>query len=393
MWSWLKNNKVNIFLVILFSVLLMGGLALPDGNYVVHDKPDLFAASDAFIHYIWADALKDRGQYDVYPDYFSYGYKDVIAYNPPLFYHIVVIFSQMAMIPLYDACYFLIIFACIVGILALFLLIRKYYGDDVAFLSMPITLLLFFDRHYTLFTYGTWIYALASVFMIAMFYWIDDKELVILMLSAMVLTHTSEFIFAVGFIGLYILIKRFSNIKEQIMNVLTAMLITSYYLYIFYFTWLSNNPYHFAVEYASQYTGMVVMTMSSFGWVFGIILILGFIAVLIKRDHRLIHACHRLYKPYRFRLESIPDKVLLAPILCSLLWIPILLTLQAFALLQEDKFYDPYSFHNHFGGHLNTNASRVHSEHIALFNMECHPSNKRTHRSRFQTIIFLFDRY
>jgi hypothetical protein len=279
----IKDNKQSIFLAVVFIIFLYIAIAAPFNNQLVHNQPTGYMASDALIHYIWAEALNDQGGWMTYPAYFAYDYNDTIAYNPPLLYQVSVIFSQVSNIPLYDAIYFLVLFSSLVAVLATFLLIKRHFSENVAYLSIPLTAFLFLGPHYTLFTWGTWIYAVASLFLIALFYLIDEPFYVILLLMAMIITHTSEFIFAVGFIGVYILFKKFTNIKQQIFNVSAAVILSSYYLYIFYNTWMQVTPYQFSIDFASDYTGMIVMTFGDFGWIAGAMIVAGMLLALFTK--------------------------------------------------------------------------------------------------------------
>lgn len=276
-------HKEKAFLLVFFLLLFFFAIARPFDYQLAHDKPYGYYASDAFIHYIWAESLKDSGGWRHYPSYFALNYNDTIAFNPPLLYQVSVILSNFSHIPLWDTILFLTIFSVIAAILAIFLLIKKHFSDTIAYLSLPLTAFMFIGLHYTLFSWGIWIYAVASVFLVAMFYLIDEPLAVILLLVAMIHTHTSEFIFAVGFIGVYVLFKRFKNIKEQAINITIAVTLSSYFLWIFYNTWMQVTPYQFAVETAKDYTGIIVMTFGDFGWIFGVLIILGIFTVLINK--------------------------------------------------------------------------------------------------------------
>lgn len=284
----MKIPTEKIFLIILFIILFFAGIARPFDYQLVHDKPYGFGAADAYTNYVVAEALREQGAWKLYPSYFASNFDDCIAFNPPLLYQISVILSQIADIPLWDALYFLIILTSIVAIMAIFFLIKKHFNITLAYLSIPLSAILFTGLHFNMFSWGIWTHVLSSTFLIAMFFFIDKRFFVILLLIAMIHTHTSEFIFAVGFIGIYVLFKKFSNIKEQTINIVTAMGLSFYYLWIFYNTWMETSPFKFAPMFASENTGMRVMMFGDFGWIFGILIILGIILILVSKKINVV---------------------------------------------------------------------------------------------------------
>jgi len=127
--------------------------------------------------------------------------------------------------------------------------IIRDFNKNIAILSLPITSLIFSVGAYTGFTWGHWPAVVAQVFLVMLFwvyFRINIKGSYILLgiiISALIMTHTSEAIFGVLFITLYfvfaLLFKKFKfkHVKTTLLGGFISFIISFYFLVIFKFAW------------------------------------------------------------------------------------------------------------------------------------------------------------
>ncbi len=256
-----KYNLEKIFLVIVFAVLLWVGHANLMDHKIAHDFPFGYMASDAFQHQTRAEGLKDLGNYRYEAFYNMAGYKDVVGFYMPLLYHVGVIFSNVSGLEAYDGVFFLLFLLSCFAALIMYFIIKKF-NKIVAILSLPLSILIFSKGTYIGFTWGHWPSITAQFFLLAMFWsiaYLSERNiyfLIALFLSATILTHTSEGIFGVIFLGFYItavvLTKQFDfkKFKKIISIGIMTLLTTTYFLFIFKFAWYDTQAsgYKFKLE-------------------------------------------------------------------------------------------------------------------------------------------------
>ncbi|MBI3027441.1 hypothetical protein HYY70_04975 [Candidatus Woesearchaeota archaeon] len=272
------NMKLDIektALAVFFGLLLLfiGPASLFD-HKLKHDFPFGYASSDSFQHQVRAESIKDAGNFRHEANYISLGIKNAIGRYPPVIYHLAVIFSYATGTETYDAIYFLVFFFSIIGIFVMYFIIREF-NKNVALLSLPLALILFSPPLYidhnnslaridfwlnTGFAYGHWPSLLAQSFLIA-FAWcilrIDFKRayiLIALFLSAAALSHTSEAIFGVIFLLIFLGV-RFVNrqltrqaLRNLLIGLFAAFVLSLYYMAIFMNTWAIAQPWSFNAE-------------------------------------------------------------------------------------------------------------------------------------------------
>jgi len=188
--------------------------------------------------------------------YISKGLEDVIGRYPPLLYHLAVILSYVGGIEVYDSIYFIVVFFSIIAIIVMYFII-KHFNKTVALISLPISILIFSSPVSTGFIWGHWPSILSQSFLILFFWSIMRMDLnksfliVGLSLSALTLTHTSETIFGLFFLGLFFGIKliakklNMKDIKNIILFSLIFFIISFYYIVIFQNTWAKGQPFSF----------------------------------------------------------------------------------------------------------------------------------------------------
>ena len=262
----MKYDLEKIFLVTVFGVLLWAGAANLWDYRLDHEFPYGLMASDAFQHQTRAEGIKVEGNYRLEPFYISGGFKDAIGFYNPLMYHLGIVFSYVSGLETWDSTYLLIFILGCLSALGMYLIIRGF-NKNVAILSLPLMILIFASKDggpgpYAGFTWGVWPAYIGHFFLIAVFWVMANMEikrsyvLLSIFLSGVALGHTSELIFAVLFIAIYlaadILMKRF-DIKK-LKNVIYAgaifFVVSIYYLIIFKFTWgaVDEGIFSFSIE-------------------------------------------------------------------------------------------------------------------------------------------------
>ena len=286
----IKFNLENIGLILFFALLLFIGPGTLFDRKITHDFPHGYFASDAFQHQVRAEAIKDAGNFRYEASYISKGFDKVVGRYPPMLYHLAVIFSYLAGAETYDSIYLIAALFPIIAVLVMYLIIRDF-NRNVALMSLPLSILIFAFPIISAFTWGHWP-SLLSQFFLVVFFWCIAKialdkayVLISIFMAAIVMTHTSEAVFAVLFLGLFFGIKVISKsfkIKELV-NIISAVFISFivafYYLTIFKGTLAKAETYSFIVEPLWQ--GNPGFYIAGFG-VFLIFIIVGVIFSVFK---------------------------------------------------------------------------------------------------------------
>lgn len=254
------SNLLEIgYLILVFSILLFIGPANLMDHKLSHGFPFGYLASDTFQHQIRAEAIKDDGNFRYEAKYISHGFENVVGRYPPIIYHLAVILSYSTDLEVYDTIYFIVFFLGSLSAIIMYLII-KGINRNVAILSLPLSLMIFTGPNYVAFTWGHWPSIVGQFFLLALFWSIYRIKLeksflfVGIFLSAIILTHTSELVFALFFIFVYFvlnfILKRIdiSDIKNLIFGGIIALTITFYYLIIFRYSWFIAQPYLFSIK-------------------------------------------------------------------------------------------------------------------------------------------------
>lgn len=268
-----------------FVLLLFLGVSNLWNHKIQHDFPYSYMASDTFQQQTRAEGIKDAGSYRYEPFYIVKGWKDVIGYYPPLLHHAGILLSFSG-IPVYDTVYFMVFFNAILAAFVMYLIIRKY-NRHIAMLSLPLAVLIFSSKSYVGFLWGHWASITGQLFLIAVFWAISrldikNSEILLgLFLAALALSHTSELVYAAGFIALYSLMvfisRRFdwAYIKKMMIAAAISLMLSVYSLYIFNYSFKAMNPYQF--EVSKDWGGTPIFYLSDFGLLL-IFMAIGFIA-------------------------------------------------------------------------------------------------------------------
>jgi hypothetical protein len=287
------NKKLleAIVLLCFFFVALYIGIGNVFDSSLQHGEPYGYMASDAIWHELYSEVIKESGAFRYYPDYMAAGFDNVVANNEPLLSHVAVEFSYATGLNLYDAEMLLVFIIAIVSAFVFFLIIRKI-DSTLAILSIPLSLLLFQDKNLTVYTWGIWTYLISTMFLISLawaFASLDLKKSYLLLglfIAGTIVGYFSNFLYALVFIGAYFALSLFTKkirlkeLKETVKAGILAVIISSYFLYVFYFTLAKAHAELVEVISAADFTGYRVPLLVELGWV-GIIMALGFIGYLI----------------------------------------------------------------------------------------------------------------
>lgn len=258
-WSKIKIELEDIYLIFIFSLVLFLGYANLVDHKLSHDFPYGYLASDAFQHQTRVEWIKDEGNYRGEAPYIVFGIKDVIGYYPPVIYHLSVLLSYASGLETYDTLQFMVFFAASLAAIVMYFIIRKF-NKQVAILSLPLTVLLFYNGLYTGFTWGHWPSLLSQLFLVGFFWHVANIGLrhsfvfFALFLSAIILTHTAEAIFAAMFFAVFLAYKLlrkefgFGIIKNAVYGSIITAIATFNFLVIFKFVWAVRQPFTLSVK-------------------------------------------------------------------------------------------------------------------------------------------------
>jgi hypothetical protein len=256
--KFLNVKKIEVIIIILFltCMLFVKAGQLLD-HKIIHDYPISFRANDNFFNSMIPNEIKESGEYSYFPNYVASGYEDVVAYIPPLLYHLSAMFSFLSSIETYDCTYIVAIFLFCATCIIFYLTIKKT-NREIALLSLPFMIGIFSFPFEIAQQWGLWMFLAGNLFLVSVVWSLSQIEqkygflLLGLFLSATAISHFSELIFVIGFTIFYYLllfVKKSKITKTEIKNILIGfgifLLISTYYIIITYFTYLQVNTLNF----------------------------------------------------------------------------------------------------------------------------------------------------
>lgn len=300
-----KGRKLDIELTFLLLFLLAFsyfGISSILDHSITNPYPKGMLASDPFHYYNYMQGLDERGKFDLFPFYISYGRDDVVAYQPPLYYVNGVILGNIFSIENYDSLNLLLLLSLLAGIVTLFYLIKRNIGPSVAVLSLPLVFFIFVPNFIFGILWGRQPTMFTEVLLILLFWFLlgfdswkisDTKKGLVLgaMLSALVLGHVPQFLFgglfAAVFFGVRYL-KRRSLLRQELkMLIIAAVLLavlSSYYLVIFKTTISQRAGPIIAKVLASEASNRFV-SFADFRY-FSVIIVLGILVSFLFKHKR-----------------------------------------------------------------------------------------------------------
>ena len=249
-----------LVLWLFLGALLFIGPGTTFNHQIAHEYPYGLLASDAFQHQIRAEFIKDQDSYKTEAPYTVTGEEGIIGYYQPILFHLSVLWHHVSGLPLYDLQYLLLFVFSIIGIMLVYDLIRQW-SQNIAYLSIPFMLLFFSGNSLIGFRWGHWPAMLAGAFLLtlvwAMPILLDRGGFVLLaiLMSALIMTHGSEFVFGIFVVIGYVLWRwifadkswkeRLTLVKPLVFVVILTIIISGYSYIILSKVWLTAYPYEF----------------------------------------------------------------------------------------------------------------------------------------------------
>ncbi|MFC1454713.1 hypothetical protein ACFLQI_01350 [Candidatus Undinarchaeota archaeon] len=272
------KNWLEVLLLLLFvGILFFVNIAQSGGYEISHTHPVGYGATDCFYTLTVCNYVKDVGNYANQPSYMAAGFEDTIGYLPPLIHHLTAIFSNISGMEIHDSLSFLVVTFFTLIALVMYLTIRDL-NPNMAILSLPFMLGVYHHTFTIPIAWGHWMLIVGSLFL-ACSIWtmtrLKDKYsflLLAIFLTGAALGHTSELIFAIGFLAFYLLVTYLTKgLKTETLTkvgygLLISLILSAYYLIIFRYTWMVSMPYKFGIS-LDVGTGFPIVKFSYFSFV------------------------------------------------------------------------------------------------------------------------------
>ncbi len=244
-----KDHLIELaFLALVFGSLLFIGPGAVLQHQLDHETPQ-FGAVDGLLYAMLSKHVAETGNYRYNPFYAVAGFKDSIAYHPPVLMHIVAMFSHVSGLNPYSSLSVILGVFVLFGAFVMYWLIRSY-NKKIAMLSVPVFVFLYVFNFVIGYIWGEALLLMGSFFLIALFFLFDKQGLTNwwipagILIGATINTHTSETIFFYGFVafflGMKLLLRQLPKsernfwLKQVALATLLALIIGFNYLIIFY---------------------------------------------------------------------------------------------------------------------------------------------------------------
>ncbi|MCF7861348.1 hypothetical protein K9M79_03795 [Candidatus Woesearchaeota archaeon] len=304
--------KFNFIWVEIAAIVLFVYLALNNsiGHYIGpsidHDIPYAYTSSDSFWNLAIYEDTAQSGDFKYYGGHFQGGFDDVIAFHPPLLYHLVPLISEISGIEIHDTNWFILGFLMINSCLVMYLIIRKI-NRNVALMALPVMLGVFSVPHAESLYQGLWSYLIATIFLIPFGWSImqgsekNSWTYIGIFGACLAMTHIPELVFGFLFVMVYMVLKLviarfnvanwFSENKNVILGGIFAVVLSLNFIIIFNYTWLAKSGEKLSFEPLTQVTGlgMPVVLFSDLGVIGWMALIGGLLTIWnIKKNPELL---------------------------------------------------------------------------------------------------------
>jgi len=277
----------SVFLFI--TILIFLKLAQPWNYSLSHEYPYFYNANDNFINgQIIPEYVKETGNYMYEPSYLVGGYKNIIGFFPPIFYHLTASFSIASGLQTYDASYILALLMQITTSLIVYFIIRRH-SKELALLTLPFMLGVFNFDFEVARVFGLWLYLTGTLFFVSVVWAMDRISIkyasiiLAIFFSGAILGHPPEAIFSLGFVIFYLMATYFKEkkIPETILKnagfgLAIALVLSSYYLLIFRYALMAGSIHQyklFSVMTAPDFAPSLGVTLWNFGILFPILII------------------------------------------------------------------------------------------------------------------------
>jgi hypothetical protein len=289
-----RRRIVEAAIIVLFVIIFLSVHVGRVWDYKIeHEYPYYFNANDNFFHSELSDYVKEKGNYDTSPYYVFGGYTDVEGYLPPLLYHLSAGVSLLAGMETYDTTYMVTIMLTVFAALLIFFSIRRV-NEKLALLSLPFMIGIFAMPFEIPYAWGLWIFLMGAVFFMSVVWYLTAEKpkysflILAVLLSGAAFGHASELIFSIGLIAVYLVIIYFitkkldqQDVRMIIISLIIFGVISAYYLLIFYFTYMTIQPFTLSVMEAPVFAPNFPVNMDTFGYI-QYLLILGLLVAIIS---------------------------------------------------------------------------------------------------------------
>jgi len=198
----MKPKNEQIYLLIIFGILLFLGFVSLFNNKLIHDFPQGFNANDAFYKYNRAHNFIETSDWKNTEEYTVEGKKNLLQDDTPLAYVLTAIFSSNSKIPDFDTYQFIGIISKILAVFIMYLILRKFQYK-IAIMSLGIVPFIFIKNNFIPFYFG-WIPITIAVSTLIFLIWLllsfelKFAWLILgLSMAGVLLTHLSEFYYAI----------------------------------------------------------------------------------------------------------------------------------------------------------------------------------------------------
>ncbi len=295
----MKINFEYAYLAVFVAVFLLVGVGGVFENRLSHPLPTGYFASDSFFHQSEAQYMKEQGRvYYAQPSIVG-NHQDVLDIHPPYLFEAAATFSKVSGLEVYDAIYLLSILFILLSALIVYFIIRTF-NKYAAMLSMPLTVLVFTQPFNQMINFGQWLFIPGAMFMLASFWAttkLKEKRMFIVLgtfLAATAIAHQPELLFALGFLGLYIVIEFVRSrydLKTASKDIIAAalagviaLILSLYSLIIFALTWVESYavPFGFTTDTQMAARGFAHINFVTLG-IAGVVVLIGFALFIVSK--------------------------------------------------------------------------------------------------------------
>lgn len=239
-----KLTEFGLIIVFIGFFMYMGPANILSGSFQ-HPFPWNYNANDAYMAYTYSEHIYKSGNFRHYPQSISLGYDNCVACNPPFIYIWPAILAHATGLQVYDTHLLFLYLTTVLSCLVAYLIIRRF-SRNVAMLSLPVMLLLFYKNNIIGFTWGIWTAIEASMTLL-LFIWVFGKQdlkhswiLLFIAFTGTMLGNIAYMIFAfmfmfAYFVAYFIMYKGINKglVKRTLYVVVGSVLANLYYLWVF----------------------------------------------------------------------------------------------------------------------------------------------------------------
>ena len=306
--KFVEENYYIVISLMVFSLLFYIGLGDFFDHKLDHDYPFNFFAEDQFSHLLSAQGVKDLGHNLYVPPYMNMGFEKTFPdFGPGMSHWIVITDSVTPYIEMYNSMQLLL---GIIFLLLPFIFVNALgLKQHIKLVSLSLTPLLFQFNWIIGYSWGQ-IGAITGTFFLFSFYAVYNSKywknywIIAILLAAACMVHFPEGFFLVFFVGIFFIYDAYNKRKELsknklrgivknyrwlILSVIVFLLISGFYLLIFYY----GNIQKFEEVTSTQekkwitfttpeeFGGIRTVKITDFNWIILIGIVVGIVILAI----------------------------------------------------------------------------------------------------------------